>query len=235
MAITSLARPPVFEKDQSSYAWLDWFGQLHNYITSVGSFSWTIINFTGSDLVDIQTRNHNDLQNKQGGTTGQLFHLTSAQHTTLIGSISSGDSTIHFHSSDRSRSNHTGTQTMSTISDLPTLSSGTYTPTVVSSTNLDGSATFSAQYLRVGSSVTVSGLLAANATAAGAATLVISLPIASNFSSTTHCAGVAVADAVAGQSAAIRAETTADAAEVAWIAVNLAQQDMYYTYTYRIL
>lgn len=42
-------------------------------------------------------------------------HLTSTQLTDLT---DSGDSTLHFHSSDRDRTNHTGTQVASTISDF---------------------------------------------------------------------------------------------------------------------
>lgn len=43
--------------------------------------------------------------------------LSSVQKTDLT---DSGDSTLHYHSADRNRSNHTGTQTASTISDFDT-------------------------------------------------------------------------------------------------------------------
>lgn len=58
---------------------------------------------------------HNSLTGLQGGTTNEYYHLTSAQHTDLT---DGGDSTLHFHSADRARANHTGTQTASTISDF---------------------------------------------------------------------------------------------------------------------
>lgn len=61
--------------------------------------------------------NHNALTGLQGGTTGEYYHLTSAQHTDLT---DAGDSALHYHSSDRSRAVHTGTQLMSTISDWAT-------------------------------------------------------------------------------------------------------------------
>lgn len=61
--------------------------------------------------------NHNALTGLQGGTTGQYYHLTSAQHTDLT---DGGDATSHYHAADRDRSVHTGTQLASTISDFGT-------------------------------------------------------------------------------------------------------------------
>lgn len=60
---------------------------------------------------------HNSLTGLQGGTIGEYYHLTSSQNTSLIGG---GDSALHYHSSDRNRANHTGTQLASTISDFQT-------------------------------------------------------------------------------------------------------------------
>jgi len=58
---------------------------------------------------------HNDLGGLQGGTTDEYYHLTAARHTDLT---DGGDSTLHYHATDRARANHTGTQTKSTISDF---------------------------------------------------------------------------------------------------------------------
>lgn len=60
---------------------------------------------------------HNNLAGLQGGTVGEYYHFTSAQHTDLT---DAGDSTLHYHVTDRARANHTGTQTASTISDFDT-------------------------------------------------------------------------------------------------------------------
>ncbi len=59
--------------------------------------------------------NHNDTGNKQGGTTDEYYHLTATQHTDLT---DSGNSTLHYHASDRSRANHTGSQAYTTITDF---------------------------------------------------------------------------------------------------------------------
>lgn len=77
-----------------------------------------VYTFNGSSWVTFgSTVLHNNTSGKQGGTTDEYYHLTSAQHTDLT---DSGDSNLHYHSSDRARANHTGTQTASTISDFDT-------------------------------------------------------------------------------------------------------------------
>lgn len=68
---------------------------------------------------------HNSLSALQGGSTGSYFHLTETQHTDLT---DGGDSTLHFHASDRALSNATGTlpwaqvdKTGATLADFGTL------------------------------------------------------------------------------------------------------------------
>lgn len=72
--------PPPTNDQTGSYAWLEWFRQLRNYISTVGSVPWNIINFTGSAISDIANRSHQLLQSLQGGTTGQYYHLTQSKH-----------------------------------------------------------------------------------------------------------------------------------------------------------
>jgi len=71
---------------------------------------------TNKGYVDSQiggiTQEHNSLTNLNAG---DYKHLTASQFSDLT---ASGDSTLHFHSVDRNRANHTGTQTASTISDF---------------------------------------------------------------------------------------------------------------------
>lgn len=75
--------PPPTNDQTGSFAWLEWFRQLRNYITQTGSVPWSIINFANSDLSDLQTRSHQNLQSLQGGTTGQYYHLTQAKKGTV--------------------------------------------------------------------------------------------------------------------------------------------------------
>jgi hypothetical protein len=71
---------------------------------------------SGSKAGDFATsghnHNHNSLNSIDGGGT---YHLSSTDYTDLT---DAGDSSLHYHSSDRNRSNHSGTQARSTISDF---------------------------------------------------------------------------------------------------------------------
>lgn len=82
---TNLLPPPPINDQPGSFAWLEWYRQLRNYVSTSGSVPWYIINFQGSNITDIATRLHNQLQGLQGGTAGEMYHLTSAQHSALIG------------------------------------------------------------------------------------------------------------------------------------------------------
>lgn len=115
------------------------------------------------------------------------------------------------------------------------LASGTYTPTLTSVANIDGTTAYSCQYLRVGSVVSVSGRLDANPTSAALTTIGISLPIASNFANTNECGGVAFCNEIAGQGAAIFADSTNDRAQMQWLAVDTADHPMFFTFQYRII
>lgn len=115
--------------------------------------------------------------------------------------------------------------------------SGTYTATFTNVANLDGTpSTTSAQFLRVGNVVTVSGRVNVNPTTTVTSTKVgISLPIASNFGATEDCAGTAYCDAIATQGAAIKADAANDRAQMEWIAADITAQDMYFIFTYEVI
>jgi len=110
MSQVPLAPPPP-SKDPIQDRWLY---LLWKRISSSGQILWSYLDFTGSNLTDLATRNHADLQNIN---TASYTHLTSTQATDLT---DSGDSTLHYHSADRDRANHTGTQAAATISDFDT-------------------------------------------------------------------------------------------------------------------
>lgn len=117
-----------------------------------------------------------------------------------------------------------------------TITSGTYTPTLTNASNLDGSTAYLCQYLRVGNSVTVSGKVDVDPTAPGASTtLAISLPIASNFGSTGDCGGTASSSTISGIAAAIRADNTNDVAKLQFIATDVTNSTLWFSFTYRII
>lgn len=119
--------------------------------------------------------------------------------------------------------------------DISGLASDVYTPTLTNVTNLDGSTAFQAQYLRVGSVVTVSGKVSVDPTAAAATELGISLPIASNFGAAEDCGGAANAIAVASECAGIVGDTSNDRASMQWVTVSTANHTMAFTFSYRII
>lgn len=58
--------PPIpWDRPQTSFEWVDWYTKLR-------------------DLIDNSALDHNSLLNLQGGTTGEYYHLTSAQYTEAI-------------------------------------------------------------------------------------------------------------------------------------------------------
>lgn len=80
-----------------------------------------------------------------------------------------------------------------TVAPQQTTSSGTYTPTWTGLANVDSVTAYSCQYMRVGDTVTVSGVVGINATVDNTATsLSLSIPINSNIGTISYCAGTGV-------------------------------------------
>ena len=79
--------PPIPKEpiEPNSHVWREWFNSIRNVIvnTAQGVIAWASLNFAGSNIKDIVTRNHNDLQTIQGGTANQYYHLTATQLTNL--------------------------------------------------------------------------------------------------------------------------------------------------------
>ena len=76
--------PPPLHTPITSPLWTRYFERLSQQLGGtaeggVGYFNG--LNFTSSNITSILTRNHNDTQNTQGGSSGERYHLTAAQHT----------------------------------------------------------------------------------------------------------------------------------------------------------
>lgn len=66
-----------------TFVWRDWFYKVSQLLVQQASIAWSSIDFTGSNLLDIQTRQHNALQSIQGGIASQYYHLSQAQYNTV--------------------------------------------------------------------------------------------------------------------------------------------------------
>ena len=121
------------------------------------------------------------------------------------------------------------------LAALPTLASGTYTPTLTGQANVAASTPSSCKYIRVGNIVTVSGSLAVTATSATVQTVLgISLPIASNLGATTDLAGSGASGGVL-QAGTIRGDSTNDWAQIVFIAQDTSSRGMGFTFSYQLL
>ena len=66
------------------FVWRDWFYKVSQSLISQASTNFVNLNFSGSNLQSIETRQHNSLQAIQGGQGGQYYHLTTAQWNAVV-------------------------------------------------------------------------------------------------------------------------------------------------------
>lgn len=119
---------------------------------------------------------------------------------------------------------------------VPTLESGTYTPTLTGVANVAASTAYACQYCQVGDTVTVSGQVAIDPTAGATLTqLGISLPIPSALTAAQQCGGTAAQPDLAGAVAAIRGDATNDRAELAYTTgADVANRIWSLSFAYRV-
>lgn len=114
-----------------------------------------------------------------------------------------------------------------------TLASGTYTPTGVDSLNVSSTVKHPANYLRVGNSVTVSGLVFVTPTGAGNCYIELTVPVASNFATIYDAQGVYqdIDDHFGG---GVHSIAASDAVRIQFTAPDNSEHPISYHYTYRI-
>jgi len=129
----------------------------------------------------------------------------------------------------------TGASTASSARTNLGFADGTYTPTLTNVANVDATTVGAFRYLQVGNSVTVSGTLAVDATAAATFTQVgISLPVASNFTAIGDCCGTCVGDGGSNGSGVVRGDVTNDRAEMFFVPAGTANTTWYVHFTYTV-
>lgn len=230
---------PVLIDEQTGRAkfnpiWLKWFIDLAQTLNESG----------GTAL------SHNDLDSIQGGSASERYHLSAAAagDVNAIVALAAGilaktaantyaARTITGTASQIAVANGGGAAGNPTLSlSIGNLLTDTWTPTLTNVANLDASTAYLSTYLRAGSFVVAFGKVDVDPTLAATLTqLGISLPVASDFANDFECAGVAFASGIAGQGAAILADTANDRAEMNWISGDVTNQPMYFVFGYRII
>lgn len=120
--------------------------------------------------------------------------------------------------------------------DMSGSATQTYTPGLTNVANLSASTAYSAQYMRLGSSVLVSGRVDVDPVLAATSTqLGLDLPVASNFANANECAGTVFSPTIAAQGASILGDATNNRAQMEWISADVTNQPMYYIYLYRVI
>lgn len=155
-----------------------------------------------------------------------LTDLVTRSHDALQ-SVQGGSGSEHYHL----------TAAQHTI--VGTLASGSYTPTVTTVANLSAASASSAQYMRVGNVVTVSGSLSLTITSSATTTTFrFTLPIASNITIASDVAGVCSVTTTAisdGSVFPLSGDTTNDAASASFLPSFSGATTWYYTFTYEVI
>lgn len=146
--------PPIPKEllTPDSYIWRDWFNNLRNILVGAveGTVAWASLNFTGSNITDLVSRRHADLQSLQGGTAGQYYHLTAADYTTITTTF--GSQTANFVYAAPNGSAGTAAFRALVAADIPALSYVPYTSATtnvnLNAKNLTNVATFSASTVK---------------------------------------------------------------------------------------
>lgn len=122
------------------------------------------------------------------------------------------------------------------FSTVSALDFGTYTPTFSNPTNTDSTpvASGTAQFLRVGNTVTVSGAVTVDPTGAGSVTVEITLPVASTFTANTDCVGTIATGGIATDHGIVRGNVSGSATKafIAFSNSDTASRLMFYHFTY---
>lgn len=114
--------------------------------------------------------------------------------------------------------------------------SGEYTPTLFNTSNITASTPFVCNYFRIGNKVIVSGAVSIDADLAASTELQMSLPIASNFTSTADLGGngSVLSQSVSNLSLGARANAANDRASFIFLATSLSNNTYTFTFSYTI-
>jgi hypothetical protein len=113
---------------------------------------------------------------------------------------------------------------------------GTYTPTLTNTANLSASTAYPCQYMQVGTVVTVSGRVDVDPTTITTLTqLKISLPVSSNFTQSYQCGGCGGAAGTSVEAYGITAAPSDTNALMSWVAVDVTNHQVAFSFTYQVV
>jgi len=133
-----------------------------------------------------------------------------------------------------SRTSGTSTQALIADGSVQTLTSGIYLPVAANVSNTSAITVDTAQFMRVGNVVTVSGRIAFTNTLNSPSQISITLPVATVVSRVRNVAGTANEN-IAEKIGIIRGRTGTNDALLEVDGLNSSTYTIYYTYTYRVL
>lgn len=145
---TRIPPPPVHSEDKT--IWSNWYVAVKDAINNLrADLKWINLDFTGSNITDVISRSHQDLTSLQGGSSTERYHVSATQATAIAAFnetqwtdlTDGGESTLHYHASDRDRANHTGTQLLATISDAGTAASQSGLSVTITTAPITGGGT----------------------------------------------------------------------------------------------
>lgn len=117
----------------------------------------------------------------------------------------------------------------------PIVQSGTWTPTLFNTTNVSASTAYVGQWMRVGNTVTASGIVEVTPTTGGLATLLgISLPVASALTLNYQIAGTGASESNT-EAVAIEGDAANDRARLTWPPAANGNRIIHYHFTYQVL
>jgi hypothetical protein len=124
--------------------------------------------------------------------------------------------------------------TLVTQAMIQNQAAGTWTPTASSLTNLDATTSYICHYIRVGNQVIFSGAIDLDPTATGTASVLLTLPIASNFAAIADASGVAQ-NRTATASGVIYADTANDRLKLEIETSATANTQVYFSGAYTVI
>ena len=230
----------------TSTSWID-VNRTDNTIDSI-ALSSTTLNVSGQSIfsatgstgaVQLSSTAPIFTLNETDGATGNRLWRAIANGEQFSMQASANDGSTSTSWVDVNRTNNTidsiNLQATAVQINGGTITYGTYSPTATAELNLDSVSASTAQYARVGNTVTVSGEATIDPTAGTSSTTFrLSLPVSSNIGATAQCGGAGVQNYTAFPAAFIRGDATNDACQFLFQSGGTGSTTLNFSFTYLV-